>query len=151
MNWRLAIGYALTILGIILTIVVGIGLVEAIKTPPPAGAGLGGAALYALGIALGMLIFMAVGLIFLIPGALLIKIHDSMARPVFGVITLIASIVPIALLAAEEPKSLLATPILLLFHLPASTISISGSGRAGAILFGILFVIAVVTIVLIGF
>ncbi len=148
MKGKFIAGYILVFIGILLMIATGGFIIEIITSPPPAGAGIAGALLVALGLGIAILGYIGSGLIFLLPGAYLVRNHESSIRPIIGVIVFIITLLFPVLIILNEGSALGLIPLLITFPLPAAIMMMTGSGRIALwILIALLVIDAIVIMI----
>jgi hypothetical protein len=89
MRARFVIGYVLLALGILGSIYTASGFIRLIFAPPT-GDIIGGA----LGAGLAWASYLAFSILFIIPGAILVRKHESFVRRAIGIIVILLGIIP---------------------------------------------------------
>jgi hypothetical protein len=89
MRARLVIGYMLLALGLLGSIYAASDFIRLIFAPPT-----GGGIIAGLGAGLAWASYLAFSILFIIPGAILVRKHESFVRRAIGIIVILLGIVP---------------------------------------------------------
>ena len=142
MRVRFIIGYLLSIIGLIIFLYTGLILLSAVGARP-VGGGLAGALLYGLAVGIVIAFNILGSLIFLFPGAYLIRVHTSNIRRLFGLLTIILAVaIPLSIFI-RFPSAFGIVPILMTFPLSAGVMMFSGKAKIGLFLLIILVLVDV--------